>query len=473
MRSRIKNPLTEPTGDPFADVGGYVIKALWEEPRYRDKSILELIEYITNVYISQWNSNLHAFFLNSKITQPAFDSQRKLQETMAYYRSLVDETAPYKEGHCRISGRKTKLFAAGRDNHILSGSSTFVNFHHGFESGLYLSKEVIIRFFFVPFGCMQLGDKLAIIGSNNTVVADYFVQQILFSPDGPLNSIGRNMGGGVAKSMHGIPANALFAFADSCIKDIPTATYSEDNVVSARDTSLSFYHFTNFGAKPEIVLYQLPGSIFKFYAFCQTPTVREAWRQFLSTNYRNSKVKNPRYDLQSGTLITDKETIEADTFSTWRNDILIRLLDGRSLVSFFRKWARKHSFPFIIVEKYLLLAKNMDKQTTRKIREIANFIAESGEDGIKRGILRLNRAQYSYQVRQFLLKLIDENYKANGEKPLLRLEEVEYLFPDTAGWREIRDLILIAIYEKVHDMRLTVDTGFEEQESEPSNEEVE
>ncbi|RYC71332.1 type I-B CRISPR-associated protein Cas8b1/Cst1 [Spirosoma sordidisoli] len=465
-----KDYLISPTGDPFADVGGYVIETLWEDPKLKDKDILGLIEYVANIYINQWNANLHAFFLNSKITQPAFDSKRKLAETLAYYRSIINETAPSQVGYCRISGRKTNLFAAGRDNHILSGSSTFINFHHGFESGLYLSKEIIIRFFFVPLGVTQLGDKIGLISSNNSVVAKYYVQQLLNGTDGHLTAIGRGLASGVARSEYGIVANALFSFADSCVKNIRPAVFTrlDENVVEIRDTTLSLYHFTNFGAKPEVVMYQLPATIFGFYALCQTVVYAEQWRPFVAAHYRNSKYKDARYNQDSNTWVSTKEELAYDSFSTWRNVILERLLNGGTLIPYFKEWIRKHKFPFQIVENYLFYVMNMDKRTLQKIKDVAGFIVSRDEDSIKKAILRLNRAKYVQEVRQYLLKLIDDNYKANPVTPLIRLDDVEYLFPETVSWREIRDLLLIAIYEKLHDNHMIVPTEIEEQELETS-----
>src|SRR5690606_11031044 len=81
------------------------------------------------------------------------------------------------EGYCRILGEKTKLFPGGRDNDILSGSGTFINFHHAFQSGIMLSKEALIRMFFVPLGCVQLNDKIALLYSNNEELAEYFVTE--------------------------------------------------------------------------------------------------------------------------------------------------------------------------------------------------------------------------------------------------------------------------------------------------------
>ncbi len=84
--------LTRLTGDPFADTGGWVIKYLWEQPHLKDKDILELIEYVAKIYVDKWSGKLHAFFLNSTITQPAFKGQRKIEEALKYYKSLIDET---------------------------------------------------------------------------------------------------------------------------------------------------------------------------------------------------------------------------------------------------------------------------------------------------------------------------------------------------------------------------------------------
>ena len=43
--------LTRPTGDPFADVGGYVIKYLFE--KYPEKDILGLIKYVSDIYVKR------------------------------------------------------------------------------------------------------------------------------------------------------------------------------------------------------------------------------------------------------------------------------------------------------------------------------------------------------------------------------------------------------------------------------------
>lgn len=463
--------LTKVTGDPFADTGGFVIKYLWTLPHLKDMDILGLINYVTNIYVNKWSGKLHAFFLNSTITQPAFKGQRKIDETIKFYKGLLEETISFQEGYCRISGRKTKLFSAGRDNHILSGSGTFVNFHHNFESGLFLSKEMLIRTFFVPLGLIQLSDKVAMLTSNYEKVTEFFVERNCIQN---LNTIGSGIAEGVLKSEFNNPANSLFAFSDSYLnthlKELLIG--NEETLLNEADVSINLYHFTNFGASPEVVLYILESNVFKFYAFCNRIKIKEDWNKFLRSNYSNTRFKNAIFKEEKEEWNYKDGAIEFETYKIWRNFVLEKLLNGKSILSNILRWNVKHSFPFIIVEKYQTIIKNMEKRTIDKIKQIADFIViDRDTDFITKAIKRLNSEKSAQGLRQFLLKLNSENYKNEASEPLITVQDyAEYLFPDGGNWREIRDVLLIAIYEKLHEINKAIDVPIlEDEEAELSN----
>jgi CRISPR-associated protein Cst1 len=464
--------LTKVTGDPFADTGGFVIKYLWTLPHLKDKDILELIEYVANLYVNKWGGKLHAFFLNSTITQPAFKGQRKIDETLKFYKGLIEETEKYQEGYCRISGRKTKLFSAGRDNHILSGSGTFVNFHHNFESGLFLSKEIMIRMFFVPLGLVQLSDKVAMLTSNYEKVTKFFVERNCIQN---LNAISSGIAEGVLKSEFNNPANALFAFSDSYLNTHLKKLLTEEDegaILNEAEVTLNLYHFTNFGASPEVVLHVLESKVFKFYAFCNRIKIKEDWNKFVRRNYKNSKYKSASFNEEREEWNNKDEAISFETYKIWRNIVLENLLNGRSILGSILRWNVKHSFPFIIVEKYQIIIKNMEKRTIDKIKQIADFIViDRDTDFITKGIKRLNGEKSPQGLRQFLLKLNSENYKNEAPNPLITVQDyAEYLFPDGGNWREIRDVLLIAVYEKLHETNKAIDVPIlEDEESELLN----
>lgn len=447
--------LIRPTGDIFSDVGGFVIKHLAE--KYPEKDILELIEYMAKIYVNRWGNKIYSFFLNAPITQPAFKGEKKIEETIRYFNSLLNESAYSETGFCRITGRETRLFKAGRDNSLLSGSGTFVNFHHNFQFGLMLSKEMIIRMFFIPYGSVLVGNNIGIIQTNNMEVNEFFVKENCLANDA---KIGKGLSDGILRSEYSIPSNALFRFVDNLLVD----RYNR-----IKNLSISLYHFTNFGASPEIVIYRLPSSVFRFYSTCRA-RLNAYWEPFVAAHYTNSRYKGAVYDQSSSryefTKKGETEYISAGDYKLWWNAVLENLLKGNSLLTLFLKWVKKHTFNFSIVELYQKEIRNMKKETLDKIKELASFITEMDEDMIKKNIRALNGAKNPYELRRFFLnKVIVKNYNDGAEKPVITLDEmVNYLLPDSISWKEIRDLLLIAVYQQLHEKNKNLDLDLPEEE---------
>jgi CRISPR-associated protein Cst1 len=457
------NWLTYPTGDPFADIGGFVIEYLHE--KHPEKPIETLIKEATNIYVHKWENNLHSFFLNSTITHNSNKGQKGFDKTVAYYRRLIDGVGGT-NGYCRITGQKTKLYPAARDNHIMSGSATLINFHHGFESGLQLSKEALIRIFFVPLGVEQLGEKVAALISNNAAVTSFFVRK---NVDQNFKNIGSNISKSIVRSDFSNPVNAIFDYAHQCIEGVKTTTYDEQIKMSpTKGITLNLFHFTNFGANPTINIITLPATIFTFYAYCLLYHKKD-WNNFVFRQYNSSKFKNAVYDSQSEKWTNSKEEANYNSYKVWGNRAFEFLLNGNSdrFRGLILRHSKIHIFNFQIVEQYQINIRNMDKRTLFKIKELADFIiADSSDDEIKKAITNINGQKSSNALRRYLLNLVASYNKKHSdkEKPLITVEEyADYLFPDGTYWNEIRDLLLIAIYQKLHEMNKAVDVELEEE----------
>lgn len=459
------NLFTKPTGDPFADTGGFVIEQLWKIPELKDKTILQLIDYVTKIYVNNWGAKLHAFFLNSKITQAAFKGPRKIEEALKYYKGLLDETTPHEIGYCRILGIKTKLYSGGRDNHILSGSGTFLNFHHSFQNGIMLSKEVLIRTFFVPLGALQLSDKIAVISSNNRKISKRFVRQNVIDN---ISRIGAKSADGVLRSEFNNPASAMFDFVHSCLTD-KFVDLAEDE-----DVEIDLYHFTNFGASPEVVFYNFSSPLFSFYRKVLHRDLESDWKRFVRKHYYNSKHKEAHYDSKSDLFISEKKKppIEYEQYKTWVNWIYQSLIDNKNLTPKILQWTKENSFNFEIVRLYQNHLKNMDNKTLDKIEQIAEFILLN-QDSLKRRLTKLNGFKSLNEMRRWLIfDLIKENHLKKNQTALFSMEEyVNYLFPDGVFWKEIRDLLVICIFQKAHEKEIWFDTSdvIEEKEPESNN----
>lgn len=442
-KQNIKN-LTNPTGDPFADTGGFVIEQLWNIPEHKSKNILELIEFVAKIYVNRWEAKLHAFFLNSKITQAAFKGQRKIDEAIKYYKGLLEDTEEYEIGYCRILGIKTKLFFGGRDNHILSGSGTFINFHHSFQSGIMLSKEVLIRMFFVPFGAQQLSDKVAVLSSNSNIIAKEFVKENVIKN---VRRIASNSKESILRSEFNNPASALFDFVHSCLSE------RFEDIMDEEDVEINLYHFTNFGASPEVVFYNFSSPLFSFYAKVLHRDLYGDWRKFVRKHYYNSKNKNISYNLSSEAFILEnnKLIIEYEEYKAWVNWIYQDLLLDKSILPAILNWNKKNRFNFKIVRLYQNHLRNMETKTLDKIEALADYII--GDEGkLKKRIGILNRSENVSEIRRFILQLVNDNHANGNNEALITLSDyVNYLFPDGISAKEVRDLLLIALYQKMHE----------------------
>jgi CRISPR-associated protein Cst1 len=458
--------LTCPTGDPFADIGGLVIEYLRE--KRTGKSIMDLIKEVTNIYVTKWDNNLHSFFLNSTITHNSNKGEKGINKTIAYYNNLIDGIGGT-EGYCRITGQKTKVFQGGRDNHIMSGSATLINFHHGFESGIRLSKEALIRIFFVPLGVEQLGDKVAVLISNNEEVTRFFVRKHI---DNNLSALGGGISKSILRSDFSNPINAIFDYASQCIELIKSTLYDEDiGINNAKGVTLNIYHFTNFGANPTINILTLPATVFSFYAYCIIYHKKD-WQNFILRQYTNSKFKNAVYNSEAEKWHNNNEEADYNIYKTWRNRIFEALLNGNSAIirRAILRHSKNHIFNFKIIEQYQINIQDMDKYTLTKIKELADYIiADSSDEEITKSITNINRQKSSNGLRRYLLKLVADFNKKHSDspKPLITIEDYTiYLFPDGTYWNEIRDLLLIAIYQKLHEMNKKVEVELPEEENE-------
>lgn len=450
--------LTCLTGDPFVDAGGFVLEEL--SKRNPDSDIMDLIMLATQIYVDCWDAKINTFFLNSKITQPAFNTaDKKKKETERYFKELLDDTAPHVEGYCRVTGRKTNLYPAGRDNSVLSGSSTFVNFHHSFESGLMLSKEVLIRCHFLPLACEQMQGKIGVISSSNPATAAFYAKKCCSRT---LYDKASNMSKGVLKNESRSPGTALFRFLDHLLSELnPT-----------KDEQLTLYHFTNFGASPEAQVYTLPFPAFQFYRETKRPVYTDCWKKFIAAHYHKPReFKNAAYQIdQHVFLATEKKetrTLKEDEFQYWSNSIYNKLMRSQSIVKEIRKWSVKQLFDFRLLKCYLINIRHMKNETIEKIQQIADFIlGHYKETDMKKVLTTLNAVKSPYMLRRFILRMVAENYQQDGDILVSVNDYVNYLFPDTSSWMETRDVLLIAIYQKLHEKHVKVEVDVDELDDE-------
>lgn len=411
--------------------------------------MLELIAYAADIYVDDWDAKLHPFFLNSTITQAQFIGDRKRKETLDYFTNLIEENAACVQGYCEITGRKTTLFPAGRNNQILAGSGTFVNYHCNLQPGTYLSKEILIRMFFVPLGVRRLADKIALVTSNNENILQFFVfQNCIHNLDALKNATSK----GPLKSVFRNPANAVFRFIDDYLEHVESTLNTDEKTNFApASTSIELFHFSNLGQKPEVVLHGMDSDIFHFYTFCRK-TYKSEWQTFVQRHYNPDNYEKSVFNEQEQKWRTKEgEEVTFEEYQRWRNFVLSALFNKTSLTKILLRWSVYNPLPMEIISAYQIKIRGMKKDVVVKIEAIAAFIVTQDTQYIEDSIAVLNNAMSRAELRKILLKIQALAYQFNAEEAILSADEyLDFLQPIGSPWTELRDLFVISIYQKRH-----------------------
>ena len=460
------------TGDPFVDVGGLAFETISQ--RFPHKTIIKKIEYVTDVYINMWHQKLHSVFhTNSPIMNPATKKGKHKVNTLNHFQKLIDEasTKDCIEGYCKTCGKFGKLYVNSRMFFPISGSGAFVNFHHSHEKGLMLCNECCIKLFFLPLAVIQLGGKLALLDFHSEISRKYWIKRTIKEN---IDRFGRNSSEGILKSKYKNPQNALFHFASEIINEIDDENYSE---------FLQLFHFTNFGDSPDCDIYILPNPIFKFLNII-LHHYGKYWNYFVN---RHFKIKGVKWNTEKQSWVKEKKKeitiLSEDDYLNNRNLIYEKLLSNKSILTQFVKIHKQHyynkleNFPKMIAIYYVKEVLGMEDRQIQLIRRISDVVFELSkkENNFKKYLVMLEGSGRAFQLRGALLKIIKANFRNGAKEPLIRLEEyVNYLFPDGQYWGEVRDLLLIHLYEKFHDEGVNVEETSEESiaeiEDKPTNE---
>lgn len=438
-----------PTGDPFIDLGGIVYQTIAE--MFPDKTVADILKFVIDVYIKQWKQNLYSIFhTNSKILNPSTKGKHE-ENTKIYYKSIIKNEkidGCMEDGYCKTCGKKGLLYHNSREFFPNSGSAAFVNFHHSHESAIYLCNSCTLKLFFVPLSVILLDGKNGFLQLQSKRIQEFWKKRIIGEN---LDKIHKQTSAGILRIPYTKSENALFYLAGEIILEVSDDQYTD---------YLQLIIFTNFGPDPSCTIYTLPNPIFNFL----NKVLRyhkTHWLKFINRYYR---IKGTKWDVNNQRWIQEKKgeitILTENDYLNKSNEIYERLLANKSILKHLLSAQKMHfqnrleKFPIEITYHYVKEVLNMTKEQVSLIARVSDVVFELSkkESNYKKYLFMLESAGKAYQLRGALLKIIKANFQNGAKEPVIRMKDyVEYLFPDGQYWGEVRDLLLIHLYEKYHD----------------------
>lgn len=428
------------TGDPFVDAGGLTLESLSQ--KFPEKSLEDFYEFATDIYLKKWAKNLYTVFHTNGVNKIGTESLKSL------FSSYLKEEKIYKNkkvlsdsGGCRICGRDSILYPQSREFFPIIGSGSLVNFYHSHENGIFLCSHCSVKLFFMPFAIMLMGVDLAVPGLRSEKIKRFWAEKTV---ERNFDNIGRNNSTGIVKSDYSNPRNALFAMAVEMIIQL-----------NAENESLQLFHFTNYAQAPYSSIYYLPNPVFIF----MSKVIRSCSLEWFAFVRRHYLIRQTSWDYKALKWISKDSALEDKDYLNNKNLVFERLLSGKSIIGIFCRYFREHFFKGIkisslMVDYYLKEVRNMKPEQMKLIKKLGKAIIEIAgkEDNFKKYLTKIEGAGKAYQLRSVLISLVKKNYASGEEKPLITLEDyTEYLFPDGQYWGEVRDLLLIYMYELLHE----------------------
>lgn len=425
------------------DVGVLAMEAVPKE------SVEDKIRFATDIYVDHWKGKLHSFFLHSKITtiHASKKPERQRKDTLEYYLGVArGEKKPFSQSYCRICAQKGPLFESGRDNYPLVGSGEFVNFHHFHETGLLICKDCLVRIYFAPLGVLEAGGNLIVLQLQSDYMRELWREEVIQKN---LDKASRGSSEGLLKSNLLRAQNALFHFAGRLI----------DKFENQPSQQIRLFYFSNFGSTPDVAIHDLPNRIFLFLKRVLKSDFRKDWQYFIKKHFR---IKKAQFDETAQEWFETKKkhtrTLDGEEYvGTHYNVIYDSLLAERSILRYLCQTHKVKSFPILISISYLKEVRQMKQEQIDLIRQISNKIIGLSEKGgdFKKFITPIEGARYAHELRTAILRMVKAHYKNGEPEPFVRFNDyVEYLFPDGQSWFEVRDFMLICLYEKLHELRI-------------------
>jgi CRISPR-associated protein Cst1 len=130
------------------------------------------------------------------------------------------------------------------------------------------------------------------------------------------------------------------------------------------------------------------------------------------------------------------------------------LLGGRNLLSrMYRGNQRITLVPIEIPIAYCLEVRRMKKERIDAVLALADRICDMvKKENAPKLLYPIESARYIYHFRASLLKLLKKNISMGEAQPLFTTDDfIHKLLPDGEPWTDVRDLMLIRIYEKLHE----------------------
>lgn len=445
--NQLELDFSHPVGEPMVEIGRLGLIEFCDKDKFNSYEEFEKeMKKLFNTYVFSPSKTLNQIFSdNSKFTHnsTAKDLKQRFENSFNYFHESI--TQNYK-GFCLSCGKKDDLCNVEKMLFPMTTGDKNVNFTSFFSSNLLMCKTCMSSLFFIPINSQKVDWGKAFLISdnseinkfwaeiNNELLTSNIVKNIDIMPDSK-TSIFTNF---IYEMLEELKDEELFG-------DI--TFYLISNV--DRNTQIDFIHINR--NQLEFIKSISPKSFTEYFG----SSAKNEWNSLIF------KYANKERKLDGKKVKFADDVIANKNYKNglkYFNPLINSFINNKSILGFLK---RSHS-SWHLTQIYLKEIKGMRKERLEVLKKVAdnlqNFNKNDDKQFINKVIFPIEKTKSQSEFREKLRSLM-RKYLLISKEPLFGTDEMVFqILPSGENWQETRDILLIALYEK-----LTLDDELKEE----------
>jgi len=455
---------SKPVGDPMVEIGRLGLVEFCGKDKFESFEELRLqVKKLFNIYTFKTSGRIgQVFSSNSKFTHNSTGKNlnERLKQSLELYDELIKESY---DGYCLSCGKKDNLCSVSKTIFPLTTGNSNANFTSNFSNKFLMCKECMTSLFYAPINMQKTTGRMGFMISNNEEINKFWSEENI---DEFNANIVKNM-----DSLVDSKINIFENFIYNLIEELQEEELFGD---------ITFYLISNIDIDSNIEMIHISEKNMrfinrvapKFFTTKLTTTASDEWNNLIfrysskdkSGKFRTRNEPKKVLDKTKNIWIDDKEksptkikfeedVIEKKNYkSTMKffNPLISNFIQGKSLLGIFK---RSHT-SWHLTEIYLKDIVEMREERLVALKKVADNLQVLNNNDDKEFIRKVvfpiektkSQSELRTRLREFMRKLL-----AKPDKPLLFTadEMVLQILPNGESWYETKDILLIALYEKL------------------------
>lgn len=467
------------TGHPLYDVGVATITAFAgkDDPGDLTEADLDKVaEYLIDQYTRQPLKSFATvpFAGGAYFTQPAYTGKPVEKEGTRKILTAYKSDTPKSTEQCVFTGKPaiaiqldekgaTPAGRATRSNIPLLTGATVINFNPYGDLGVPVSGEALLAIHALPLGCAKAGGKLLAVHSDNPELLLHFAKTFL-QQNRQLIQLAQ------AASSKKLP-EPDYAYRTLLIDTLlPALQQQREAQEDEEPFSITAYHLSNSGQGVGLNMYHLPLEMVRFLQEMESADFHQQWHAIVNRAWEVEPAKKKK-----------KRKANDAPFKPYRNwlyEDLFSLPDqaARFMRTYFLRVALRYAqnvatdprdsystqteaslVSWKITAKFLERIMHMEKERIELIRKLGDTLAEYVSSQNDRRFFREFFTVQRYDYFRNTLVKANLAYARRGQAPIINFDTYIGVFEEgddlaRTDWRLARDLVLIRLVERLHQL---------------------